>query len=200
MTAGIQIREADVRYSEEHKAQTHQRIIEEAARLFRQDGVDATGLQALMKSLGLTHGGFYAHFKSKDELVETALRHIADQLDDATAPFQDNLQSLICSYLSSRHRAEPGIGCPLPTMSAELGQRGTPSDVTDAIVHNRLSAIENGLSGEDAGDQAVLVLSAMVGALLLSRSVKDPQLSDRILKTTRARLCSQLEEHPDSAE
>lgn len=185
-----------MRYSEEHKAQTHQRIIEEAARLFRQDGVGATGLQPLMKSLGLTHGGFYAHFKSKDALVETALRHIADQLDASTAELNHSaapLRGLIAAYLSSRHRAEPGAGCPLPTMSAELGQRGEPSAITDDIVRNRLATIEAGLPADEAGDQAVLTLSAMVGALLLSRSVKDPELSDRILKTTRARLISQLE-------
>lgn len=190
-----------MRYSEEHKAQTHQRIIEEAARLFRQDGVGATGLQPLMKSLGLTHGGFYAHFKSKDALVETALQHIAEQLDDATAQLNDTaapLRSLIASYLSSRHRAEPGVGCPLPTMSAELGQRGTPSAITDDIVHNRLATIEAGLA-QDAADQAVLILSAMVGALLLSRSVADPQLSDRILKTTRAQLLGQVDIPPASA-
>lgn len=64
-----------MRYPEDHKQKTRRRIVEEAARLFRQDGVGATGLQPLMKALGLTHGGFYAHFKSKDDLVETALRH-----------------------------------------------------------------------------------------------------------------------------
>ena len=73
-----------MRYSEDHKAQTHQRIIEEAARLFRRDGVGATGLQPLMKTLGLTHGGFYAHFKSKDELVETALREVDRGIIEAT--------------------------------------------------------------------------------------------------------------------
>lgn len=74
-----------MRYPEDHKQKTRRRIVEEAARLFRQDGVGATGLQPLMKALGLTHGGFYAHFKSKDDLVETALRHAAAQLDEITA-------------------------------------------------------------------------------------------------------------------
>lgn len=183
-----------MRYSEEHKAQTHQRIIEEAARLFRKDGVGATGLQPLMKSLGLTHGGFYAHFKSKNELVETALRHVAEQMDASTAYLKDSddpLRSLIASYLSSRHRAEPGAGCPLPTISAELGQRGEPSTTTDEIVRNRLAMIEAGLPGDDASNQSIVMLSAMVGALLLSRSVSDPQLSDRILKTTREQLIAQ---------
>lgn len=198
MTMSIQP-EAAVRYSDEHKAQTHQRIIEEAARLFRKDGIGATGLQPLMKSLGLTHGGFYAHFKSKDDLVETALRHIAGQLDESTARLKDTaapLRALITAYLSSRHRAEPGSGCPLPTLSAELGQRGEPSATTDDIVRNRLATIEAGLGRDDASDEAVLILSAMVGALLLSRSVADPQLSDRILKTTRGQLIGQLEPQP----
>ena len=183
-----------MRYSEDHKAQTHQRIIEEAARLFRRDGVGATGLQPLMKTLGLTHGGFYAHFKSKDELVETALRHSADKLTAVTnemATSDKPLTRLISGYLSSAHRADPGDGCPLPTMSAELGQRGAPSPVTDELIRDRLQAIEAGLSVEHADEQSVLILSAMVGALLLSRSVSDPELSDRLLKTTRRLLIEQ---------
>ena len=183
-----------MRYSEDHKAQTHQRIIEEAARLFRRDGVGATGLQPLMKTLGLTHGGFYAHFKSKDELVETALRHSADKLTAVTNEMANSdkpLTRLISGYLSSAHRANPGDGCPLPTMSAELGQRGAPSPVTDELISDRLQAIEAGLGVENADEQSVLILSAMVGALLLSRSVSDPELSDRLLKTTRSLLIEQ---------
>lgn len=188
-----------MRYSEEHKAQTHQRIIEEAARLFRRDGVGATGLQPLMKTLGLTHGGFYAHFKSKDELVETALRHSVAQVDAAAqeaAEAEKPLTTLISRYLSSAHRANPGEGCPLPTLSAELGQRGEPSPVTDELVRRRLDSIAAGLGSEHADEQSVLVLSAMVGALLLSRSVSDPDLSDRLLKTTRRLL---LEQQADTA-
>lgn len=183
-----------MRYSEDHKAQTHQRIIEEAARLFRRDGIGATGLQPLMKTLGLTHGGFYAHFKSKGELVETALRHSAQQLDAATAEYsaeQAPLATLINRYLSSAHRDNPAEGCPLPTVCAELGQRGEASPTTDEIIRKRLAMIEANLPGEDAAEQSVLVLSAMVGALLLSRSVSDPELSERLLKTTRRLLVEQ---------
>lgn len=180
-----------MRYSDDHKAKTHQRIIEEAALRFRRDGVGATGLQPLMKALGLTHGGFYAHFKSKDELVETALLHAAQELKESTAKMTDGeapLQGFIKGYLSTKHRLNPGAGCPLPTISAELGQRGEASEITDALVRNRLALIEEHLGGEDASDASVLMLSAMIGALLLSRSVKDPQLADRLLKTTRAQL------------
>jgi TetR/AcrR family transcriptional repressor of nem operon len=187
-----------MRYSEDHKAKTHQRIIEEAALRFRRDGVGATGLQPLMKALGLTHGGFYAHFKSKDDLVENALQHAVKTLESDTAEaLQDAespLQLFIQRYLSDLHRANPGAGCPLPTMSAELGQRGEPSATTDAVVRNRLALIEKNLEGKDAEDESVLMLSAMVGALLLSRSVKDPELSERLLKTTRRLLIEQTQD------
>ncbi|MGQ7275752.1 TetR/AcrR family transcriptional regulator [Marinobacter sp. V034] len=177
-----------MRYSEDHKARTHEKIVDEAARRFRRDGVGATGLQPLMKALGLTHGGFYAHFKSKGELVESALRRAADQLKDASArAFESDrpLKAFITGYLSSSHRNEPGEGCPLPTMSAELGQRGESSATTDQLILNRLAAIENNMVGDASKDESVLLLSAAVGALVLSRSAHDPELSDRLLKTTR---------------
>jgi hypothetical protein len=78
-------------------------------------------------------------------------------------------------------------------MSAELGQRGEPSETTDALIRERLALLEENLAGEDAAEQSVLLLSAMVGALLLSRSVKDPELSDRLLKTTRRLLIEQAQ-------
>lgn len=183
-----------MRYSEDHKANTRQRIIEEASRLFRRDGVGATGLQPLMKTLGLTHGGFYAHFKSKDELVEIALEHAANELKVSAKESLDSetpLPTFIARYLSSTHQANPGAGCPLPTMSAELGQRGQPSPQTDQIILDRLGMIEAAMGGEEADEKSVLLLSAMVGALLLSRSAQDPELAERLLKTTRKLLIEQ---------
>lgn len=122
-----------MRYPEDHKQKTRRRIVEEAARLFRQDGVGATGLQPLMKALGLTHGGFYAHFKSKDDLVETALRHAAAQLDEITAPLAEAerpLALLIEQYLSPRHRDNPGAGCPL-LRESEINQKGKARKLWD---------------------------------------------------------------------
>ncbi len=183
-----------MRYSEDHKAQTHQRIIDEASERFRRDGVGATGLQPLMKALGLTHGGFYAHFKSKDDLVEQALRAAAAKLSEvSTEVFAgDNpLPRFIEGYLSAAHRANPGQGCPLPTLSSELGQRGQASSTTDEVVRERLAMIESALPGPDASEQSIAMLSSLVGALMLSRSVADPALSDRILETVRAQLIRQ---------
>jgi TetR/AcrR family transcriptional repressor of nem operon len=183
-----------MRYSEDHKAKTHQRIIDEAALRFRRDGVLATGLQPLMKALGLTHGGFYAHFKSKDDLVEQALQQSADQLAEGLKELEQDpqpLQGLIRRYLSAAHCKAPGAGCPLPTISAELGQRGQPSQVTDQIVRDRLQMIAGQLTGENAEQQSAMILSAMVGALVLSRSVTDPELAELLRTSTRDLLLEQ---------
>ena len=186
-----------MRYSDDHKAKTHQRIIDEAALRFRRDGVLATGLQPLMKALGLTHGGFYAHFKSKDDLVEQALQQSAEQLAQGLEDLQNEpkpLETFIKRYLSAAHCKAPGAGCPLPTISAELGQRGQPSETTDQIVRSRLEMISEHLPGDDAQAQSALMLSAMVGALVLSRSIADPKLADQLLADTRNMLLRQTEQ------
>ena len=185
-----------MRYSEDHKAQTHQRIINEAAERFRRDGVGVTGLQPLMKALGLTHGGFYAHFKSKDDLVQQALDAAVEQLQvsvDKTFAEEQPLATFIRHYLSSSHRANPGKGCPMPTLCSELGQRGQPSPTTDAMVESRVARMAEHLQGPDATEQGIAMLSTLVGALMLSRSVADPELSDRILKGAKQQLLKQLE-------
>lgn len=185
-----------MRYSDDHKAKTHQRIIEEASRLFRRDGVGATGLQPLMKTLGLTHGGFYAHFKSKDELVETALAHSAEQLKASTEQVfasEAPLPTFIRRYLSSAHAADPGNGCPLSTISSELGLRGQANPITDQVVLDRLNSIQTCLPDEGAEEHSIMMISAMVGALVLARSVSDPQLSKKLLSTVRKQLIDQVE-------
>lgn len=177
-----------MRYPEDHKAQTRQKIIDEAARRFRSEGVEATGLQTLMKALGLTHGGFYAHFKSKDELVEIALQSATEQLREfsrKTFEGPNPLPQFIDRYLSEAHRDHPESGCPFPTLCAELGARGQPSPTTDQSVQNRLAMIEGALPAGHDPDQAIATLATLVGALLLSRSVADKELSERFLDSTR---------------
>lgn len=177
-----------MRYSQDHKAQTHQRIIQEASARFRRDGIGPTGLQPLMKALGLTHGGFYSHFKSKDELVEKALQAAGEQCDVTCAQLfaqEHPLEAFIDTYLSEWHQTSPDEGCPLPTMSSELGLRGQPSPTSDVVLNARLEQIQGTLEGEDAADQSIFIMSALVGALLLSRSVESPELAQRILDITR---------------
>ena len=184
-----------MRYSPDHKAKTHQRIIKEASTRFRRDGIDATGLQPLMKSLSLTHGGFYAHFKSKNDLVEKALQAAAEELDahcEILFSQERPLEAFIDSYLSDWHHTSPGEGCPLPTMSSELGLRGQHSATTDAVLGARLKQIEAVL-GDGRGDAAGLVMmSTLVGALVLARSVEDVRLATRIMAVVRESLKTRL--------
>ena len=183
-----------MRYSQDHKAQTHQRIIKEASARFRRDGIDATGLQPLMKALNLTHGGFYAHFRSKKELVEKALQAAAADLDahcDMLFSQERPLDAFIDSYLSEWHLTSPDQGCPLPTMSSELGLRGQPSATTDHVLDARLKQIETALGAGRCDAESLMMMSTLVGALVLTRSVEDPQLARRIMEVVRENLKTQ---------
>ena len=184
-----------MRYSQDHKAQTHQRIIKEASVRFRRDGIGATGLQPLMKALNLTHGGFYAHFKSKDELVEKALQAAAAELDahcEMLFSQERPLEAFIDSYLSEWHLTSPDQGCPLPTMSSEMGLRGQHSATTDAVLGARLKQIETALADGRGDVQGLVMMSTLVGALVLARSVEDPVFADRIMGVVRETLKSQV--------
>ncbi|WP_395608511.1 TetR/AcrR family transcriptional regulator [Pseudomonas sp. B22129] len=184
-----------MRYSQDHKAQTHQRIIKEASVRFRRDGIGATGLQPLMKALNLTHGGFYAHFKSKDELVEKALQAAAAELDahcEMLFNQERPLDAFIDSYLSEWHLTSPDQGCPLPTMSSELGLRGQHSSTTDAVLEARLKQVESVLKIDNADEKSLVLMSTLVGALVLARSVENPELATRILEVVRGTLKDQV--------
>lgn len=184
-----------MRYSPDHKAQTHQRIIKEASVRFRRDGIDATGLQPLMKALDLTHGRFYAHFKSKDELVVKALQAAAAELDahcEILFSQERPLEAFIDSYLSEWHLTSPEQGCPLPTMSSELGLRGQHSATTDPVLGARLKQIETALADGRGDAQGLVMMSTLVGALVLARSVEDKALAMRIMNVARDSLKTQV--------
>ena len=186
-----------MRYSQDHKAQTHRRIIKEASVRFRRDGIGATGLQPLMKALNLTHGGFYAHFKSKDELVEKALQAAAAELDAHCAMLfsqERPLEAFIDSYLSEWHLNSPHEGCPLTTMSSEMGLRGQNSRTTDEVLNARLKQVEAALGSPNAGGQSLMLMSTLVGALVLARSVESAELATRILDGVRGSLKAEVVE------
>jgi TetR/AcrR family transcriptional regulator, transcriptional repressor for nem operon len=177
-----------MRYTSNHKAETRQRILGEAARRFRKDGIEGTGLVPLMKALGLTHGGFYAHFESKDALVQASLDTAIEQtVQRWEEPCDDAARrAFVASYLSAAHRDEPGDGCPLSSLSAELGLRGQPSSETDALVARLAARLENCTMVAPREDQGIVALAAMVGALTLARGVSDPATSNRILAAVTA--------------
>ena len=185
-----------MRYPPEHKATTRRRILEAAGQAFREDGVAETGLDAVMRRAGLTHGGFYTHFRDKTELVAEAcaaafdaavvnLERIAAQ---PTAARRARL--LIDSYLSTRHRDNRGSGCLVVAVGADMARlhgaaRGGYSrgfiqhlDRLGAALHLSRDAAIN-------GDRVVSLMSSLVGALLFARAIDDPARSDAILRSMR---------------
>jgi TetR/AcrR family transcriptional repressor of nem operon len=191
-----------MRYDSEHKARTRARLLDEAAASIRMVGPGGIGVAALMAKAGLTHGGFYAHFKSKDELVAQAIGHM---FADSQALFRtctegrtpaDGLAAYIDSYLSETHRDRTDRGCPLPCLSGELARLPGPARARFAegaaeltgLVAERLEKL--GAPGADVA--AASVVSELVGALALARAVPDRDRSNRILKASRDGLKQRL--------
>ena len=178
------------RYDAEHKAETRRRIIETAGRRLKQDGVDGSGVAALMTDAGLTNGAFYAHFKSKDDLVANV---VADQLRAQHAVLsslpagQDALEEFIRDYLAPPHRDQPSTGCPSAALLDEIGRcdasvRGSYTEGMQSIV----DVIAAHLSPHDpsaARTKAVGLFTLLVATLQLARAVSDRKLSDDILES-----------------
>lgn len=184
-----------MRYPKDHKARTRRKIVETAARAFREQGLDGVGVADLMARAGLTHGGFYAHFDSKDALIEAACRHgigaTIETLDfrARNAPPGDGLRTLVRAYLSRAHRDDRAGGCIMPSLAGEIARHGpaTRGAVTDQL--RRLGeVIARHLPDGDAEARqrrALAIASSLVGAIALARAVDDPALSDAILDAAR---------------
>jgi TetR/AcrR family transcriptional repressor of nem operon len=184
-----------MRYDSEHKERTRFRVLKEAAKAIRAEGPHRVGVAGVMAEAGLTHGGFYAHFASKDDLVVAAMSQMFDEasakFDSLTAgkPPAAALRAYIDFYLSRRHRDARDTGCPLPSLSADLPRLGVAARRQFAAGIAGLTAAIAGLLSAlgrpDAGMLASSALAEMVGALSLARSVADPRQSDAILKASR---------------
>lgn len=188
-------------YPKTHKPAVRRRILSAATRAFRQKGVGGVSVPEVMRAVGLTHGGFYAHFESKEHLlaesVRQGLREIWDEFTEKleAVPLPERLTLLVNQYLSRSHRDNPETGCTLPILSPELVRHGP--EVRAALgeaVGDVLSRLSVWMPGEDEAErrhQAVLMLSSMVGAMVLARAASDPGLSDEILRLNRRHLKEQ---------
>lgn len=168
-----------------------------AARLFRESGYDGVGVDAIMKEVGLTAGGFYAHFPSKralfDEAFATALS--AGQSTQAAmaakvvgADEGEALSLMIKNYLSRQHRDQIAEGCPLPTLTPDVARGGDAArESYERQLQQYLKRLEALLPAKTANrrDAAIALMAQCVGGLMLARAVKDQTLSDRILKACR---------------
>lgn len=171
---------------------THTRIVETAARAIRRSGYDGTGVADIMKEAGLTHGGFYAHFASRDAmLAEAADRAGAETIAllehlFAEVPQDQALQALIHTYLSNEHMANIETGCTLAALGSEMPRQAPEvRKAATCRIKEMLALIESRLLGTpNAREKALVMVSTMVGTLLLARAVDDPVLSDAFRQAT----------------
>jgi TetR/AcrR family transcriptional repressor of nem operon len=177
-----------MRVSREKAAENRQRIVEAAARLFRDDGFDGVGVDAIMKEAELTHGGFYGHFASKDALMTEAMAHALDR----SMAWQEKLGSLselVTGYLSDRHRADRANGCAVAALGADVARQSPALRRTmTAGVRQQIGRIVSLLKhGTPAARRrrALATYAGMVGALTLARAVDDPGLAREILSAAR---------------
>jgi TetR/AcrR family transcriptional regulator, transcriptional repressor for nem operon len=176
-------------------AQTRERIIEIAGKLFRERGFDGIGVVELMKSAGLTHGGFYRHFASKEDLMAHACAHMLEgSLDAAQQAAErkggDALPAIASTYLSTAHRDLPAEGCALAALGAEAARHGGPlrAAFTRGVrsMTDMLTRLLPGKSERAKRERALTIYASMVGALVLARAVDDAELSEEVLQAVLA--------------
>jgi TetR/AcrR family transcriptional regulator, transcriptional repressor for nem operon len=175
------------RYSREHKDATRQRILERAGRRFKRDGIDGSGIAALMADAGLTNGAFYAHFASKEDLVATVVEdQLRSQRDRFAAALthRKGFEQFVRDYLSPEHRDNPDEGCPSAALLDEIA-RG--SDAAKRAYTDGLLAMIDDVAAlitapkRAARVRALSIFASMVGTLQLSRALADRQLADEVL-------------------
>lgn len=184
-----------MRYSKDHKAETHERIVKRAAVRLKERGAAGLGVAELMQEAGLTHGGFYAHFASRDALIGEAFAHALEQTAQRwrkraeAAPEGQGLAAIINAYLTPEHRDNVGQGCALPALGAEV-VRASPK--TRKAFAARIEDMIEVLAGEipastrkAARREAVAALATMMGALLLARMAGTGEFSEEILSAGR---------------
>lgn len=179
-----------MKVTREQAAQNRERIVDTAARLFRERGFEGVGVADLMKAAGLTHGGFYGHFESKEALVEEACERALGRSTQRWMRRVEGarggaLHALARGYLTERHRDDPGDGCFLASLGADAARHGP--GVRRAIARwldsafDFLAAHVPGRTAAARRAKAVATLSAWVGAMVLARAVDDEDLSREIL-------------------
>ena len=183
-----------MRYSKEHKAETHARIVKKASVRLRERGAHGIGVADLMKEAGLTHGGFYAHFDSRAALVIEAFdyamdRSIARRRQQITElPPEERLAHLVDTYLSPQHRDNPGHGCAMPALGAEIARE---SPKTRRAFAAKLDDLIDMMAEQYSGDpttarkQAIAALATMMGSILMSRIAGAGEVSDEYLEVGR---------------
>jgi len=188
----IAIIHTSMRHSQEEKAASHERIVAIAAARIRESGTEQPGVAEIMRAAGLTHGGFYKHFGSREELiveaVERALTDSESRVPELTAGAEDPLAAFADAYLSVAHRDDPATGCGVVALGTDMPRVGGPAqEAYRAQVEHYLAHLEQLLEGDDEATRAraTVTLSAMVGAVMIARALGPTARSDEILRDVR---------------
>ncbi|MBI3629920.1 MAG: TetR/AcrR family transcriptional regulator [Candidatus Rokubacteria bacterium] len=183
-----------MRYAANHKERTHARIVEAASRLFKQGGYGGVGVDSVMKAAGLTPGGFYAHFRSKDvllaETLPLALRRMRNWLFRGLEGERGLswLRVVVRRYLSRTHRDAVAEGCPMPALTPEVARAGALARETfEAHLRDLVAEFEARMPRTlgPPRDRSLATIALFVGGVMLARAVKDRKLSGRILRACR---------------
>ena len=177
-----------MRVSRDKAAENRERIVDTASRLFREKGFDGVGVDAIMNGAGLTHGGFYGHFGSKDDLAAEAIARALERSDEKQSRYA-SLTDLVSEYLSERHCADRANGCAIAALGADMARRrdGVRRGLTKHVRGqlDRFTHLLGNGAAERRRKRAIATLAGMVGALTLARGVDDPALSKEILAVAR---------------
>ena len=189
-------------HSQAAKAESHKKLVRIASRALRENGIEALSVNELMRAAGMTHGGFYGHFASRDALVAEAFEGaLAAGAKDAAPPGEQapdarttpSLHAYARAYLSRSHRDHPGTGCAMAALAGDMGRspKRLRAPFTRALrgMHDAVSRVLGG-DGAAARRQALAAVSTMMGALILARAVDDEALSDEILLAAKQSLAA----------
>ncbi len=182
-----------MRVSKEQAAENRERILKAASRLMRERGIAGVGVDALTEAAGMTHGGLYSQFGSKERLVEEAVAYaITAKAQDLPEVFA--LRDYVSEYLSAAHRDAPGNGCPLAALCFEMPRqsRGVRERFTaglQGMVRRLADNMSSDKKRRQRNEEALATVASLVGAVVLARAVNDPKFSDDILRATRNSLC-----------
>jgi len=184
-----------MRYSREHKLETHARIVKKASVRLREKGAHGIGVADLMKDAGLTHGGFYAHFASREALVIEAFGHAMDRSTERwrrlaeQTPKDERLAAIVESYLTPIHRDDPGHGCAVPTLGADIARESPKTRKAFAAkleqMIDMLAEQIGELPPKAARKEAMAAMATMMGTLVLARIAGNGEFSDEILTAGR---------------
>jgi TetR/AcrR family transcriptional repressor of nem operon len=191
-----------MRYSREHKQETHARIVRKASVRLREKGAHGVGVADLMKEAGLTHGGFYAHFPSREALVIEAFAYAMDRSIAGwrkmgeRMPREKRLAAMVESYLTAAHRDDPGRGCAIPALGADIARESPKTRRAFAAKLEEMTEMMadyiGGVPRKTARKQAAAALATMMGTMVLARITGGGELSDEILAAGREAVLGRL--------